>query len=109
MTRRNDAFEKLLLYSEVPKYYAWNASTKLFKQSKCGVRVDGQTGIFKATVIHRLYTVRTKQGERFFLHMLFVNVPGPTSFQQLRTVNGVTHAAFRSACKDLNLLENNQH
>ncbi|VDN03629.1 unnamed protein product, partial [Onchocerca ochengi] len=37
------------------------------------------------------------------------NVPGPTSFQQLKIVNGVTHATFRSACQALNLLENDRH
>ena len=40
--------------------------------------------------------------------MLLVNVPGPRSFQQLKIVDGVTHATFRSACHALNLLENDQ-
>ena len=48
------------------------------------------------------------QSRWMLLHMLLVNVPGPTSFQQLRIVNGVTHAIFRSACQALNLL-NDQH
>ncbi|VDO46635.1 unnamed protein product [Onchocerca flexuosa] len=41
--------------------------------------------------------------------MLLVNVPVPTSFQQLKIVNGVTHATFCSACQAFNLLENDQH
>ena len=41
--------------------------------------------------------------------MLLVNVLGPTSFQQLRIVNGVALAAFRSACQALNLLDNERH
>ncbi|GFX77384.1 ATP-dependent DNA helicase [Trichonephila clavipes] len=41
--------------------------------------------------------------------MLLVHVPGPVSFQQLRTVNGVTHSIFRSACHALKLLENDLH
>ncbi|XP_069160511.1 uncharacterized protein [Procambarus clarkii] len=41
--------------------------------------------------------------------MLLVNVSGPTSFQQLRFVNGVTHATVCSACQTLKLLENDRH
>ena len=98
-----------LLYSEVPAYYTWNASRKSFERRKRGERVDGQPGIFKETTIGRLYTVHPNQDECFFLRMLLVNVPGPTSFQQLRIVNGVTHATFRRACQALNLLEDDRH
>ena len=38
-----------------------------------------------------------------------MNVPGPTSFEYLRTVNGTIHDTYRSACQALNLLENDQH
>ncbi|XP_023720955.1 uncharacterized protein LOC111871823 [Cryptotermes secundus] len=106
---QNEAFAKILLYSEVPTYYTWNASRKSFERRKRGERVDEQTGIFKETTIGRLYTVHPNEDECFFLHMLLVNVPGPTSFQQLRIVNGVTHATFRSACQALNLLEKDRH
>ena len=41
--------------------------------------------------------------------MLLVNVPGLTSFQQLKIVIGIAHATFRSACQALNLLENGGH
>ncbi|BHF75608.1 hypothetical protein SprV_0501870400 [Sparganum proliferum] len=41
--------------------------------------------------------------------MLLVNVPGPMSFQQLKSVNGVTHTTFRGACQALNFLDNDQH
>ena len=106
---QNDAFAKTLLYSEVPTYYTWNASTKTFHPRKRGERVDGHPGIFKDTTIGRLYTVHPKQDECFFLRMLLVNVPGPTSFHHLRIVNGVAHPTFRSACQALNLLENDPH
>ncbi|VDK69481.1 unnamed protein product [Onchocerca ochengi] len=38
--------------------------------------------------------------------MFLVNVPGSTSFQQSKIVNGVTHATFRNACQALDLLKN---
>ncbi|GFT01989.1 ATP-dependent DNA helicase [Trichonephila clavipes] len=106
--RQNDAFAKTLLYSEVPTYYMWNASRKLFERRKRGQQVIGQPGIFKEKTIIRLYTAHPNQDECFFLRMLLVNVPD-VSFKQLRTVNGVTHSTFRSACHTLNLLENDLH
>ncbi|GFX73264.1 ATP-dependent DNA helicase [Trichonephila clavipes] len=37
--------------------------------------------------------------------MLLVNVLGPRSFHELKIVDSVTHATFRSACQALSLLE----
>ncbi|XP_065172041.1 ATP-dependent DNA helicase pif1-like [Atheta coriaria] len=37
------------------------------------------------------------------------NVHGPTSFQHLRTVNGVLCGTYREACQHLGLLENDTH
>ncbi|VDK84485.1 unnamed protein product [Onchocerca ochengi] len=95
-------FAKTLPHSEVP---TWNASRKSFERRKRGEQVDGEPGIFKQFTMGRLYTVHPNQEECFFLRMLLVNVPRPTSFQQLKIVNGVTHATFRSARQALNLLE----
>ncbi|GBM81802.1 hypothetical protein AVEN_145968-1 [Araneus ventricosus] len=40
--------------------------------------------------------------------MLLINVAGSRSFQELKIVDGITHATFRSACQALNLLESDQ-
>ncbi|GFU70859.1 ATP-dependent DNA helicase [Trichonephila clavipes] len=40
---------------------------------------------------------------------LLINVRGPISFQDLRTVNGQLCATYRQACQELNLLENDEH
>ena len=71
--------------------------------------IDGQAGIFRENTIVRLYTVLPNLDDRLFLRMLLVNVPGPRIFQQLKIVDGVTHATFRAACHALNLLENGQY
>ena len=57
----------------------------------------------------RLYTIHANQHECFFLHLLLVNVTGPTSFAYLRTVNSIIHHTYRCACQALNLLESDQH
>ncbi|XP_039282934.1 uncharacterized protein LOC120351055 [Nilaparvata lugens] len=105
---QEDAFARTLMYSEVPSYYTWNVTRKVFVRRKRGEPVNGHPGIFKENTIGRLYTVHPNQDECFYLRMLLVNVPGPTSFQQLKIVDGVTHATFRATCQALNLLENDQ-
>ncbi|XP_016854588.2 uncharacterized protein LOC107983828 [Anolis carolinensis] len=106
---QTDPFARTLLYSEVPTYYTWDPTRKNFARRKRGEPVEGQTGVFKDNTIGRLYTVHPRQDECFFLRLLLVNVRGPTSFQQLKTVNGITYDTFRGACQALNLLENDQH
>ena len=39
------------------------------------------------------------------LHLAAYKLPGPTSFQMLRTVNGTTHESYRDECLALGLLE----
>ena len=106
---QNDSFAKKLLYSEVPSYYPWNTKNKVFERRKQSKSVDSKPTIFKDTTIGRIYTVNPNKHECFFLRLLLVNVPGPTSFEYLRTVNGTIHNTYRSACQALNLLENYQH
>ncbi|XP_063974291.1 uncharacterized protein LOC135160997 [Diachasmimorpha longicaudata] len=65
--------------------------------------------IFKAKTLGRLYTVPPKQHECFYLRLLLVNVPGPTSFKFLRTVNGRVFNTFQDACRELQLLEDDNH
>ena len=43
------------------------------------------------------------------MRLLLINVRGPTSFQELRTLNGQVCATYREACQELNLLENDAH
>ena len=57
----------------------------------------------------RIYTVHPKNDECFYLLLLLVNVRGATSFESLRTVNGIVYPTFRAACQELNLLENDNH
>ena len=101
-------FCKKLLYSEVPTCYTWNAETKSFELLKRSESLDGQPNIFKETMIGKIYTIHPNQDECFFLRLLLVNVPGPTSFEHLRTVNGTIHDTYCSAWQALNLLENDR-
>ena len=56
-----------------------------------------------------LYTIHPKQQECFFLRLFLVNVPGPTFFQYLRKVNGTLYDTFFYVCRELHLLEDDNH
>ncbi|GFQ84634.1 uncharacterized protein TNCT_429421 [Trichonephila clavata] len=102
-------FAKTLLYTDVLRYFTWNNSGKKWEPRKQGEPHPSITGIFKAKALGRLYTVHPKQCECFFLRLLLVNVPGPTSFKFLRTINGQVFNTYQDACKELQLLEGDNH
>lgn len=106
---RTDDFARTLLYSAMPRYYTWNQSSKKFQRRKRGQPVPGYPQVFSTDALGRLYTVHPSQDECFYLRLLLVNVRGPTSFQYLRTVNGLLCATYREACQHLGLLENDTH
>jgi hypothetical protein len=51
-----------------------------------------------------MYSVSPKNIERFCLRLLLLHVPGATSFEDLRKVNGETYATFKETCQVLHLL-----
>ncbi|CAE1313564.1 unnamed protein product [Acanthosepion pharaonis] len=53
----------------------------------------------------RVFTVPPSRQECFYLRLLLHEVSGPTSYNNLRTVNGVLCDTFREACLRLGLLE----
>lgn len=65
--------------------------------------------MYLTDALGRIYTVHPKQDECFYLRLLLVNIRGPTSFEHLRTVDGVLCATFREASQRMNLLENDNH
>ncbi|XP_054091375.1 uncharacterized protein LOC128923026 [Zeugodacus cucurbitae] len=106
---QSDQFARTLLFSEMPRYYTWNASSKNFQRRKQGDAVSGYPDVRSTDALGRMYTVHPKNDECFYLRLLLVNVRGPTSFETLRTVNGVIFPTYRAACEELNLLENDTH
>ena len=102
-------FAKTLMYTDVPRFFTWNKQSKKWDPRKQGIPVQGYDGIFMGNTLGRLYTVHPKQRECFFLRLLLVNVLGPTSFQYLRTVNGILCVTYYDACRELHLLEDDNH
>jgi hypothetical protein len=107
---KTDPFARNLLYPDVPRYYTWNSSNKTFLRRKQGNDVKGFPGIKSANALGRVYTVHpTSNAECYFLRMLLHSVLGPTSFQDLKTVDGFICETYREACEKRGLLENDQH
>ncbi|XP_015925246.3 uncharacterized protein [Parasteatoda tepidariorum] len=97
------------MYTDVPKFFTWNKQLKSWEPRKRGTPVPGFADIVMTNTLGRLYTVHPKQHECFFLCLLLVNVPGPISFQYLRKVNGTSYGTFFDACRELHLLEDDNH
>ncbi|KAG1489682.1 hypothetical protein G6F46_013412 [Rhizopus delemar] len=84
------------LYQEFPSHYIWKNKERTWQARKKGYAVG------------RMYYCTPTAGERFFLRLLLTVVRGPTSFENLKTVNGVVYSTFRAACQALHLIEDDQ-
>lgn len=96
-TNSIDTKARELKYVEFPKFYTWDTKVKSWKPRE------------KGDAIGRIFCVHPSEGERWFLRLLLNNVRGPTSFESLKTVNGITHTSFRAAALSLGLLEKDSH
>ena len=108
----NEIFAKTLKYAELPEYYTWNKGTREWQRRKRGELVDGQDpgeDIRRVHAIGRIYTVSPRVGECYYLRLLLNVVFGPTSFQDIRTVDNNICGTYREACLVRELLENDQH
>jgi hypothetical protein len=71
-------FARTLLYRDFSAHFVWNSTKKIWTSRK------------KHVVIGRIVTANPSEGERYFLRVLLNHIRGPTSFHDLRTLNGVT-------------------
>ena len=94
-TNIEDMEARQLLYTDFPGHFTWKSG--VWKRKKRGI---GQS-------IGRIPTVSlcSKQMETYCLRILLHHVQGPTSFDALKTVNGVHMETFQEACQKLGLLE----
>ncbi|WKX98137.1 hypothetical protein Q1695_013657 [Nippostrongylus brasiliensis] len=89
---------RTLLYNEVPTHFTFNSASGKWKKRQRGSRQIG-----------RMYTVSPKQLDRFHLRLLLLNRVNMRSFEDLRTVDGVTHGSFGDAARALHLLHDDIH
>ena len=106
---RQDSFAKRIIYCDVPRFYTWDHSKKIFQRRKQGEEVRKCPGVFSADALARVYTVHPSNEECFFLRMLLHEVTGPTSFAALRMYEGMVCETYREACIRRGLLEDDRH
>jgi hypothetical protein len=82
-----------LTYVEFPTVFVWSRNKRKWDFRKRGFSIG------------RIHAVSPSQGEAYFLRILLNKVRGPTSFDDILTVNGKTMPTFRDACYELGLLD----
>jgi len=90
-----DPAARSFTYHDVVEAYLWNKKEKRWQR-----RRNQQA---KPT-IGRMYSCHPAAGERFYLRLLLTHVRGPTSFESLRTVDGVLYDSFMEAALQRGLL-----
>ena len=73
-------------YATFPSYYVWNKGMRKWTKRK------------QRVCIGRLPYAHPNMGERYYLRMLLHIVQGATSYEDLRTVNGILYSTFKEAC-----------
>jgi hypothetical protein len=81
-------------YQEAPLHFVWDRGMKRWKDCQC------------SSTVGRIYFISPTAGKRFYLRTLLITVKGPTSWEDLRTFDGVLHQTFHAACLARGLLQN---
>ncbi|XP_074324016.1 uncharacterized protein LOC141660936 [Apium graveolens] len=83
-------------YDEIPQHYVWDDKGRQWNKRKRGRQIG------------RLCYVHHSSGEPWFLRLLLTKVKGPTSFEDIMTVNGMRFTTFKDACKEYGLLDDDR-
>ncbi|XP_028799879.1 uncharacterized protein LOC114755171 [Neltuma alba] len=85
-----------LTYFEFPNNFVYKKNGNYWDFRKSGFAIG------------RLYYVPPGSGEIYYLRLLLATVRGPTSYEDLRTVDSIFYPTFRDACYALGLLEDDR-
>ncbi|XP_026383265.1 uncharacterized protein LOC113278718 [Papaver somniferum] len=83
-----------LTYAYFPSKWTWDTESKEWKPRKRGFNKIG-----------RIYYVHPTAGEKYYLRILLNVQRGCHSYDDIKTVDCVTHLTFKAACLALGLLE----
>ncbi|GFY28971.1 ATP-dependent DNA helicase [Trichonephila clavipes] len=100
-----DEFAASLLYEEIPGYYTFNKQNGTFQRRHRGTLVEYHSGLFHEHTLGIIYAIHPNNRECYHLRMLLNVVKGPTSFESLKSVNGILYPTHKAACFALGLLE----
>ena len=97
---RRDPSMRNHLYKDIVNFYWWNAQNRQWTPRRDPTRASKAIG--------RIYYIHPRQTELFHIKILLLHVRGKTSFEDLRTVDGIVYPTFTAAAIALNLVENNR-
>ncbi|XP_057746277.1 uncharacterized protein LOC130965536 [Arachis stenosperma] len=87
---------RTLKYAELPTKFVWKATERVWALRK------------SHSVIGRIFFVPPGSGEIFYLRLLLNFGRGPTSYEEIRTVDRVLYPTFRDACYARGLLDDDK-
>ncbi|XP_051155716.1 uncharacterized protein LOC127278181 [Leptopilina boulardi] len=93
-----DPHAKNYTYSEIPLHY-------VFQKKGSSNANTWQKRKKHFNTLGRMYSVSPSQPELYHLRLLLITVKGATSYEHLRTVDGVVHDSFVFTCLKLGLIE----
>lgn len=96
LLNETDVDARKYLYDEIPQYYVWNESDRIWNLRKRGKQIG------------RLSYSHHSSGELWYLRLLLTKVRGPTSYECLRTVDNRLFSSFQEACKEYGLLDDDK-
>ncbi|XP_013713624.2 uncharacterized protein LOC106417353 [Brassica napus] len=91
---RRSEFARTLTYVQIPEYFLWNNTTKVWSERKRG------------KAIGRIVAVHPSSGDRYYLRILINKIKGPRSYDELKTFNDVKYPNFKSVCHARGYLDN---
>jgi hypothetical protein len=90
---RDDQTANQLMYIEIPLNHVYKRNSWIKRQRG------------RNNIVPRMYTVGLNDQERFYLRLFLLHVPGATSYEYLRTVDGIEYATFKESAFHRNLLD----
>ncbi|PIA38864.1 hypothetical protein AQUCO_02700218v1 [Aquilegia coerulea] len=90
----NDPLAQQYLYREFPEHYTWSVANKCWEERRGYQRVIG-----------RLHPASPSNGDKFYVRLLLIHKRSPTSFDDLKIIQGIMHNTFKEAAEQMGLLE----
>ncbi|KAL6909895.1 hypothetical protein ACP4OV_001554 [Aristida adscensionis] len=92
---RLDPHARGILYRDFPEHYTWQANEGKYWKRRVQKKIQ----------VGRIVSAHPAEGERYYLRVILNHVTGATSFEDLRTVDGVVLPTFREAAERRGLIE----